>query len=156
MNKCALVIYAIIQLVGTMVFASTWCGSHVLKTPAVYFEFVGAIDKPIYPLVIAVREPSTAELNCSLPSFLRREDVVFVVDQKELADVDNLIESGPNESKSSEAEFNLVVVKTDSVKRFRLDLAASKKLFANLRAYFDDRNPRLRDCLETLVKRLGG
>jgi len=155
MKRLALVIYVIVQLIGTMAFASTWCGGDVLKTPAVYFEFIGESDKPIYPIVIAVRRPRTAELKCALPSLDPLGAAVFVVDQKELADVDNLVESAPNESKSSKAEFSCVVLKMDSVKKFRLDLGASKKLFANLRAYFGDRNPELRDRLETLVRRLG-
>lgn len=155
MIRRTLLIHAIISLVSTMAFASTECDRDVLKTPAVYFEFVGMSDKPIYPIVIAVREPSTQELTCALKSQLRSGAMVFVVDQKSLADADKLIESSFDQGKSENPTFMCVLVKAASVRRSGLGYTASKKLFADLRSHFSNHH-ELHARLETLLRRLGG
>ena len=157
MNRRDFVIYSLIQIVGSMAFANPLCGDDALKNPAAYFEFVGVMsDKPIYPIVIAVREPSLSELNCALESALRNGAQVFVVDPKELARVHAFVESDSLRSKADETEFRSVIVKANSVTRFELNRAAANKLFADLEQYFRDRQPKLHDRLETLLRRLGG
>jgi hypothetical protein len=158
-----LIVSVAIPLLFSMSCGARECSPDVLKTEAVYLEHLGDSDKPIYPLVIALKRPNDKELRCAVPNLWMSAEV-FAVSAEELEQAVKLVrQRKPSQTSTTQMRkasgggkerFGYVLVPSpDRLETGLLDLPQSHELLGDLAAYFNHRRPELYDRLSAINRR---
>jgi|ERR1017187_3220983 hypothetical protein len=124
----------------------------------VVIEYIGgAVDKPIYPVVIAIRAPTKAELNSISNQFLVSGAAIFIIPEKDLREairVTRKFFSKNQELDASEKEFVFTIIGEVKPERCAVDRLSGLNIIRELSAYFLLPNKGLSEHLSDVAKRL--
>jgi hypothetical protein len=129
---------------------------------AMYFLHIGESNKPLWPFVLCLKEPESAEVAEILEEPLRRYVEIFIVPENDIEAIEKIIQNSLTESKKSVettrhsyGSFQVTMVGHRSKNSVLLNPDQSILIF---RAIFKQTSPsqkKLRFYLSNLLQRLG-